>query len=107
MSLAALHTDAHRRLLAVRSYPARLAMSFANWVAVALFKADPATVAAMNAWHAGGHGQYSAEPPSAFTDHGHAPTFALLGVAARKPMLVIGALAAFAALPVLLLFRYF
>lgn len=102
MSLETLHTDAHRRLVVARSYPARIAIRAAIAVAVRLLKTDPTTAAAMQAWHSGAGGA-TAAPPATFTDGGGTPAFALIGVATRKPMLVIGAIAGLAALPILLL----
>lgn len=104
MSLATLHTDAHKRLATVRGYPARLAMRAAIGIAVRLFKADPATVDAMQTWHA--NAKDSAETLPALNEVGSTPAFALIGVATRKPLLLVGALAAFAAFPVLLLFKF-
>lgn len=104
MSLATFHTDANKRLATVRGYPARLAMRAAIGIAVRLFKADPAAVAAMQTWHANAR-DLAATPP-ALNEAGCTPAFALIGVAARKPLLLVGSLAAFAALPVLLLFKF-
>lgn len=108
MSLATLHTDAHRRLEAARSYPASLAMRAATAIAVRIFKADSETVAAMKVWHADALKSAAAVPaPAAFTEAGRIPAFALTGIATRKPLLLIGALVGFAALPVFLFLKLF
>lgn len=105
MSLATLHTDARRLLATARGYPTRLATRAAISLAVHVFKTEPVLANAMQSWHARANGDDSA-PPQAFIDEGRAPAFALIGVAARKPQLLIGALAAFAVLPVLILYKF-
>ncbi len=104
MSLAALHTDAHRRLAAVRAYPRQLAAFTAKATAVHVFKTAPATAHAMLAWHTDTQ-RGDAAPPPDFVASSGAPAFAFIGVAARRPHVVIGAIAAFTALPALLLLR--
>lgn len=106
MSLATLHTDAHRRLEAARAYPSGLAMRAAKAIAVRMFKTDPATVDAMKEWHANANSSgHTIAAPAAFTEAGHTPAFALTGIAARKPLLLIGALVGFAAFPVLVVLK--
>ncbi len=104
MSLAALHTDAHKRLAAVRTYPRRLAAFVATAFTVRVFKTDPVMAHAMLAWHTDTP-RIDAAPPPDFVAASLAPAFALIGVAARRPHLVIGAIAAFTALPALVLLR--
>lgn len=105
MSLATLHTDAGKLLAATRGYPARIAMRAAERIVVDVFKTEPEVAKAMQRWHAGGADRDSSEPQG-FIDAGHAPAFALIDVATRKPLLLIGALGAFAALPILLLSKF-
>lgn len=106
MSLATLHTDAHRLLVAARAYPSRLAARAAIAIAVHVFRTEPALAHAMQSWRAAAKGEVSLPPP-AFIESGRAPAFALIGVANRRPRLLIGAVAAFVALPVLILYKFF
>lgn len=108
MSLATLHTDAHRLLEAARAYPSDVAMRAATAIAVQMFKTDSATVAAMKEWHVDAKRSDEAlTTPAAFTEAGRTPAFALTGIAARKPLLLIGALVGFAALPALVVLKLF
>ncbi|QET04083.1 hypothetical protein FOB72_18215 (plasmid) [Cupriavidus pauculus] len=102
MSLATLHTDAHRRLTTFRGYPARLATRVATGVAVRVFRLNPAAAVDMHAWHTRAD-QVDVPPPDDLVSDGRALSFALIGIATKRPLFLIGALAALAALPFLIL----
>lgn len=101
MSLATLHTDAHRRLATVRAYPAKLAGRVATGIAVHLLKLEPSVAAAIHAWHVNPN-QVDTSAPDDLVD-GRALPFALIGISVRRPQLLIAAIAALTALPFLIL----
>nr|WP_315595542.1 hypothetical protein [uncultured Cupriavidus sp.] len=105
MSLATLHTDARKLLAAASVYPTRMAARAAIGIAVHFFRTEPALAYAMQSWHMGANSTAS-EPPPALSEGSRAPAFALIGVATHKPQLLIGALAAFAPLPILIICRF-
>ncbi|WP_354676954.1 hypothetical protein [Cupriavidus plantarum] len=102
MSLATLHTDARRRLAAVRGYPAKLATRVATGIAVRVFRLNPAAAADMRAWHTHDD-QVDTPPPAGLISDGRALSFALIGIATQRPLFLIAALGALAALPFLIL----
>lgn len=105
MSLATLHTEARRRLIAAQGYPARFAARAAIGVAVHALKAERTQAAAMHAWHTDASHRDLSPPPN-FVAEGCAPAFALIGIAAHRPLFLVGALAALAALPLLILSKF-
>lgn len=105
MSLATLHTDAGNMLAAARGFRAQLAMRAAERIVVRIFKTDAELAKAMQRWHAD-IGDRDPSESRAFVDAGHARAFALIGLATRKPLLLLGALSAFATLPMLLLLKF-
>ncbi|AQV99490.1 hypothetical protein BJN34_37080 (plasmid) [Cupriavidus necator] len=92
MSLETLHTKARQSLASLREMQPR--------IAARLFRVDETLAFEMHAWIAAGNAE--AQIPSTFLLGNAAPCFALIGIAARKPPLFWGALAAIPALPVLL-----
>ncbi|MNL65466.1 hypothetical protein D3C87_1898000 [compost metagenome] len=94
MSLATIHTKAARSLARLRQVPVRFAAR--------IFSVDLALAIEMNAWLS----QSTPGPmPEYFMRGNGAPCFALLSIAARKPVVFWGALIAIPALPLLLLLR--
>lgn len=95
MSLETLHTKAAQAFASLRHVPVR-------WVAK-LFRVDPALALEMHAWL---NHSISEPMPAYFMRGNAAPCFALISIAARKPVIFWGALIAIPALPLLLLLRW-
>lgn len=95
MSLETLHTKAARSLARLREAPVRCAAR--------IFGVDLALALEMHAWL----NQSAPGPmPEYFMRGNGAPCFALISIAARKPVVFWGALIAIPALPLLLLLRW-
>lgn len=95
MSLETIHTKAALSLARLREAPVR-------WTA-RMFRVDLALAREMQAWLT----QPASAPVPEHFRHGNAAAcFALISIAARKPVVFWGALIAIPALPLLLLLRW-
>ncbi|SPK77397.1 conserved protein of unknown function (plasmid) [Cupriavidus taiwanensis] len=95
MSLETIHTKAAQSLASLRDAPVR-------WTA-RMFRVDLALAREMQAWL---YRSTSGPMPEHFRHGNAAACFALMSIAARKPVVFWGALIAIPALPLLLLLRW-